>query len=74
MRRFCLCLAALFLLLPGRASAQAFPTNDPMLRRIWSIGMDSSQTWALAQALLDSIGPRLTGTPNQKAGGEWVPS
>jgi hypothetical protein len=53
-------------------SAQSLATNDPVLRRIWSIGMDSSQTYALSQALLDSIGPRLTGTPNQKAGNEWL--
>ncbi|HMC55758.1 MAG TPA: M28 family peptidase, partial [Gemmatimonadaceae bacterium] len=34
--------------------------------------MDSSQAPVLAQALLDSIGPRLTGSPNQKAGVEWL--
>ena len=54
------------------SAAQTFPTNDPVLRRIWAIGMDSSQTWPLAQALLDSVGPRLTGTPNQKAGNDWL--
>ena len=73
MRRICLCLAVLSLCLPERsATAQSLPTNDPVLRRIWSIGMDSSQTWSLAQALLDSVGPRLTGTPGQKAGNEWL--
>ncbi len=73
MRRFCLALAVLCLCLSGRtATAQSFPTNDPVMRRIWSAGMDSSQTYALAQALLDSIGPRLTGTPGQKAGVEWL--
>jgi hypothetical protein len=40
-----------------------FPTDDAVLRRIWSLGMDSSQAQVLAQALLDSIGPRLTGSP-----------
>jgi carboxypeptidase Q len=59
-------LAAAALLAAGSlASAQSFPTNDPVLRRIWSIGMDSSQTMPLAQALLDSVGPRLTGSPGQ---------
>jgi carboxypeptidase Q len=52
--------------------AQSFPTNDPILRRIWAQGMDSSQTYPLAQALLDSIGPRLTGTPEQQAAIDWA--
>ena len=38
-----------------------------MLRRIWQLGMDSSQVMALSQVLLDSIGPRLTGTPGIEA-------
>jgi carboxypeptidase Q len=54
------------------APAQSFPTNDPVLRRIWSVGMDSSQTYRLAQTLLDSVGPRLTGTPGQRAANEWA--
>ncbi|NUR21067.1 MAG: M20/M25/M40 family metallo-hydrolase [Gemmatimonadaceae bacterium] len=54
------------------ARAQTFATNDPVLRRIWTIGMDSSRTYDLAQALTDSIGPRLTGTPQQKAGNDWL--
>jgi hypothetical protein len=49
-----------------------FPTNDPVLRHIWAIGMDSSQTGQLAQVLLDSIGPRLTGTPGMTAASDWV--
>ena len=73
MRRICLCLAVISLCAPERfAGAQSLPTNDPVLRRIWSVGMDSSQTYRLAQALLDSVGPRLTGTPGQKAGVEWL--
>ena len=52
--------------------AQSFPTDDPILKRIWALGMDSSQTYPLAQALLDSVGPRLTGTPGQKAGIDWL--
>ena len=54
------------------AAAQTFPTDDAVLRRIWRQGMDSSQTWSLAQTLTDSIGPRLTGTPQQKAGNDWL--
>ena len=52
--------------------AQTFPTDHPILKRIWAIGMDSSRTWDLAQVLSDSIGPRLTGSPGQKAGNNWL--
>ncbi len=51
-----------------------FPTNDPVLKRIWQIGMDSSHTMRLANALFDSIGPRLTGSPGLKAASDWVVS
>lgn len=71
MRRI-LVFAALAVLAGRGAEAQSLATNDPILRRIWSIGMDSSQTYPLAQALLDSVGPRLTGTPGQKAGNDWL--
>ena len=54
------------------ARAQTFATSDSVLRRIWTSGMDSSRTYSLAQPLLDSIGPRLTGTPQQKAGNDWL--
>ena len=60
------------LLLAAGAAAQTFSTADQTLRRIWRLGMDSSQTWTLAQTLTDSIGPRLTGTPQQKAGNDWL--
>src|SRR5689334_8806543 len=52
--------------------AQTFPTDDPIIKRIWAVGMDSSHTWELAQSLLDSIGPRLTGSPAHKAGNDWL--
>ena len=34
--------------------------------------MDSSHTWELAQTLFDSIGPRLTGTPQGTQASDWV--
>ncbi len=46
--------------------------TDPVLQRMWRIGMDSSQTWNLAQTLFDSIGPRLTGTPAGNSASDWV--
>ena len=71
MRRI-LMLSIATVALAHPAAAQSFPTDDPILKRIWALGMDSSQTYPLAQALLDSVGPRLTGTPNQKSGIDWL--
>jgi carboxypeptidase Q len=51
---------------------QTFPVNDPVLERMWQEGMEKSQTRRLAQVLLDSLGPRLTGTPEQRAAQEWL--
>src|SRR5688572_27499681 len=69
------CLSAA-LALSGVRGAEAQPSTraagDLALRRIWSLGMDSSQVERLAQALTDSIGPRLTGTPGQRAANEWA--
>ena len=43
-----------------------------MIKRIWAIGMDSSETWSLAQPFLDSIGPRLHGTPGIRSAHDWI--
>lgn len=61
-----------FLVSPAALTAQTFPVDDAVLRRIWAVGMDSSQVYPLAQTLLDSIGPRLTGTPQQEAAVDWA--
>lgn len=60
------------LALPLQATAQTLPTDDPMLRRIWVQGMDSSQVYRLMQTLTDSIGPRLTASPGMNAGQDWL--
>jgi hypothetical protein len=54
------------------ASAQTFPVRNPVLERIWAIGMDSSRLEGLATVLLDSIGPRLNGTPNLRTAQDWL--
>ena len=55
--------------------AQDFPTENPIIRAIWAQGMEEgSQVERLAQALLDSIGPRLSGSPGQRAAIEWAVS
>ncbi len=53
-------------------SAQQFPTDDPVIKRIWQLGMNESQAQKLAQVLFDSIGGRLTGTPPLMSGHEWL--
>ena len=66
-------IAAGLLAAPARSvSAQSFTTDDPVLKRIWTIGMDSSQTMRLSQVLFDSVGPRLTGTPNARGANDWL--
>lgn len=52
--------------------APSFPTEDQILTRIWRLGMDSSHVPGLAQAFLDSIGPRLTATPEYAAAADWT--
>ena len=65
-------VAALLIGAPIAASAQTFPTEDPVIKRLWALGMDSSRVQSLAQVLLDSVGPRLSGTPLQKNANDWV--
>jgi carboxypeptidase Q len=48
------------------------PASDPIIHRIRAIGMDSSTTERLAQQLFDSVGPRLTGSPDAKRGNDWL--
>lgn len=68
-RSFFLLGAALLFAAPVRA--QTTP-NDPILKRIWQIGMDSSQTDVLARTLFDSLGPRLPATAEAKAARDWL--
>jgi carboxypeptidase Q len=59
-------------LLPTLAAAQTFRSADSVIRKMWQIGMTQSQTERLAQVLIDSIGPRLSGTPGYAAAGQWL--
>lgn len=54
------------------AAGQNFTTNDPVLQRIWDIGMNQSQAEEIAQTLLDSIGPRLAGSPGIDRAQNWA--
>ncbi len=70
MRRSLLLVA----LIAGAASlrAQGAPSSSQAIQRIWSLGMDSSHAPRLAQVLLDSIGPRLLGTPDMTRAQDWA--
>jgi hypothetical protein len=70
-----------FLLGSGSAPAVAqhfyvppsgFSVENTVLRRIWALGVDSSEAASLAQVLLDSIGPRLTASPGIEAAQDWL--
>ncbi len=57
------------MLLGGTAAAQA---TDPVIARIDRIASDSSSIERLAHSLLDSIGPRMSGTPELERGNDWL--
>ncbi len=59
-------------LLARSAQAQTFRSDDSVIRAMWAEGMERSQTERLAQALLDSIGARLSGSPNYAAATDWL--
>ena len=62
----------LVLAAPFALQAQGFTTNDPVIHQMWEIGMEHSRTEALAQVLMDSIGPRWEGTPNLASAQDWL--
>jgi len=68
-RRCSIAAIAVSLLFATTLRAQS---ADPVIQRLWTLGMDSSHTWDLSQVLFDSIGPRLTGTPNGNSASDWV--
>ncbi len=65
-------LIALLVALPAAAGAQTFRSADTVIKRMWQLGMEQSQTERLAQVLMDSIGPRLSGTVGFNSAGEWL--
>ncbi len=75
LRRSSIALAAAILAAASLAAplaAQAGASSDPNIARIWRLGMDSSHVQQLAQALFDSVGPRLTGSPGLLAASNWA--
>jgi carboxypeptidase Q len=49
----------------------AAQSND-VINRMMEEGMENSQAWPLAQTLMDSVGPRLTGSEGYAAAGSWI--
>src|SRR5437764_6242244 len=64
---------ALLAVFSARVSlAQDNPTGDSIVQRIYDEGMRHSQASRLAQVLMESIGPRLTGSPANRAANDWL--
>jgi hypothetical protein len=57
---------------PSIAAAQDLPTGDTVIRRIYEEGMLHSNAYRFGQSLMDSIGPRLTGSPQNRAANDWL--
>ena len=63
---------AVFTVTATLMAAPATAQTNPVLQRMWQEGMNNSQVEKFSQALLDSVGPRLTGTPGHKKGNDWL--
>lgn len=48
------------------------PPTEPMIQKIFEEGMQRSQVMKIAQTLLDSIGPRLTGSTDADRAQAWM--
>jgi carboxypeptidase Q len=64
-------LAAAFAVVPS-LGAQDLTVADPIVESIYAEGIEQSQLESLAQALLDSIGPRLAGTQQYDDAANWL--
>jgi carboxypeptidase Q len=73
MKRTVLAALAAAAVLSAPAAAQPqWTTTDPVLRAIWEEEMQRSQLQTMGQALMDSIGPRLTASPGMEAAQRWA--
>jgi hypothetical protein len=70
--RFARTLFTALLVIGAPLGAQTFPTDDPVIKRIYATGTDSSRLTTEAHVLFDSLGPRLMGTPNLKRAEDWL--
>ncbi len=69
-------LAFLFVLTgifqPAALQAQTFPTDDPVVKTMWELGIENSQTRELAHQLMDVVGPRLSGSEGLARSQDWL--
>ncbi len=72
MRSFVVLSIISALSITTRSNAQTFRSADPMIKRMWQVGIDQSQLERTAQVLIDSIGPRLSGTPGFASAVTWL--
>jgi carboxypeptidase Q len=72
MRRKLILVGLALTSLPVSLTSQTPAAPNPIVEKIRAIGMDSSSTERLAHQLFDSIGPRLTGSPDAKRGNDWL--
>src|SRR3954464_14568188 len=72
LNTFSAAAAAILLGASALAAQNRFSTDDPVIQRIWRLGMDSSQVQSLSQALFDSVGPGLTASPGLLSASNWV--
>lgn len=67
-----LAMLTLLAALAAPLGAQTFPGSDPVIRQIYTIGMDSSRLHTEAHELFDSLGPRLMGSPDLERAQDWL--
>jgi carboxypeptidase Q len=72
MRSFVVLSIVSALSIATRSNAQTFRSDDPVIKRMWQVGIEQSQVERTAQVLIDSIGPRLSGTPGFAHAVTWL--
>lgn len=72
MRSLARLLLASAFALPAVAQGQTFRSADSVIRKMWRAGMEQSQLERLGQVLIDSIGPRLSGSPGFASAVTWL--
>jgi carboxypeptidase Q len=72
LRRHRFFLALVLAALPSTLVAQTFRSADTVIKKMWRVGMEQSQLETLAQVLIDSIGPRLSGSPGFASAVDWL--
>ena len=70
VRAFAVVFVASAVATPGAQAPQ--PASTAVLDALWTEGMQRSRLDSLAFSLIDSVGPRLTGTPGLASAHRWV--